>query len=97
MSETDTPRTDAAIRDTWQAGTNQKVEAEFARTLERELAAMTARAEIAERQVAVLCGRLCVLIDCDIGCPARTDGCVTMCDITTAASSRAEAEKGGKG
>ena len=42
MSETETPRTDAAIRDTWQAGTPQKVEAEFARTLERELAAMTA-------------------------------------------------------
>ncbi len=66
--------------------------------LESELAAMTARAEIAERQVAVLCGRLCVLIDCDIGCPARTDGCVTMCDITTAAWSRAEAVKeGGRG
>jgi hypothetical protein len=45
MSETDTPRTDAAIRDTWQAGNPQKVEAEFARALERELAAMTASAQ----------------------------------------------------
>ena len=58
-----------------------------------ELAAMTARAELAERQVAVLCGRLCVLVDCS-KCPAKTEGCSTKCDITTAAWSRAEAAKG---
>jgi hypothetical protein len=64
-------------------------------TLERELAAMTSAKELAERQVAVLCKRLCVHVDC-VRCPAKTEGCLTKCDITTAAWSRAEAE-GGKG
>jgi len=64
--------------------------------LERELAAMTASAELAERQVVVLC----TLIDKETRleycsyCPAR---CVchgaTQCEKTLAAWSRAEAEK----
>ena len=38
----DTPRTDAAILDVLQSGQHFKVKAEFARQLERELAAATA-------------------------------------------------------
>jgi len=38
----DTPRTDAAILDVLQTGQHYKVKAEFARQLERELAAATA-------------------------------------------------------
>ena len=38
----DTPRTDAAILDVLQSGPHQKVKADFARQLERELAAATA-------------------------------------------------------
>ena len=38
----DTPRTDAAIQDVLQSGQHYKVKAEFARQLERELAAATA-------------------------------------------------------
>jgi len=74
---------------------HEKIEALWKRITDerrRELAAMTARAELAERQVAVLCTRLCTLVNCG-GCPAKTDGCLTKCDITTAAWSRAEAEK----
>jgi hypothetical protein len=99
MSET--PRTDEREEDCSQerqgdVTTIMHVESGFARELERELAAMTAAKKLAERQVAVLCTRLCVRVDCRC-CPAKKEGCGTKCDITTAAWSRAEAEKGGKG
>jgi hypothetical protein len=38
----DTPRTDAAIREILQTGQHNKVKADFARQLERELAEVTA-------------------------------------------------------
>jgi hypothetical protein len=38
----DTPRTDAAIREILQTGQHNKVKADFARQLERELAQVTA-------------------------------------------------------
>ena len=94
----DTPRTDAILDQRF----DSVLEGSHACTrlckeLERELAAMTAAKELAERQVAVLCGRLCVLVDCS-KCPAKTEGCSTKCDITTAAWSRAEAANApGKG
>jgi hypothetical protein len=66
------------------------------KSLEAELAAMTAAKELAERQVKLLCKRIGTLVDC-VRCPAKKEGCLTTCDITTAAWSRAEAEKGGKG
>jgi len=76
-----------AERDAWQA--------KFVRRLQA-VDELTARADLAERQVAVLCTRLCTLVDC-VRCPAKKEGCETKCDITTAAWSRAEAVKGGKG
>jgi hypothetical protein len=70
-------------------------------TLERELAAMTARAELAERQVAVLVKHASNHSSC-FGCTARDTHRACQhsgesCFERFAAWSRAEAEKGGKG
>jgi hypothetical protein len=74
-------------------------------TLERELAAMTARAELAERQVAVLCNNSKIMAynegaedaSC-LFCQARIQMCDDdICEARLAAWSRAEAEKGGSG
>jgi hypothetical protein len=74
-----------AERDAWQ----QK----FARRLQA-VDDTTARAELAERQVAVLCTRIGTVVDCG-RCPAKKEGCWTKCDITIAAWSRAEAVRKG--
>jgi hypothetical protein len=91
MSET--PRTDAARPPYTEL--HNFVTADFARTLERELAAMTARAELAERQVAVLATLSGDRMDCLV-CPLYADGggCIDDCDSLLAAWSRAEAEGG---
>ena len=108
MSEAETPRTCQTCRHKWRKGTVHYDSVECYNcetvngnpswqkdtdTLERELAATTDRAELAERQVAVLCTRLGTLVDC-VRCPAKKEGCLTTCDITTAAWARAEAMKG---
>ena len=69
-------------------------------TLERELAAMTARAELAERQVAVLTSHLGRIVPCTF-CPIGENRGACRCGDGTcrervAAWARAEAE-GGKG
>ncbi len=103
MSET--PRTDEFYwRETGSNPVGRPVTewAEFARMLERELAAMTSAKELAERQVAVLCQRL---VDAPGGvdgvchaCPATHERCGFDCQSALAAWSRAEAVKeGGKG
>jgi hypothetical protein len=71
------------------------------RQLSVELAAMTARAELAERQVAVLCGHIDDYGSC-WNCPAKSLGAACShsgesCRDALAAWSRAEAKKGGKG
>lgn len=50
----DTPRTERVVRHTSEIASGEVVRADFARQLERELAAMTARAEAAERDAARL-------------------------------------------
>ena len=67
--------------------------------LTQELADMTARAEIAERQVALLCGRIDCCGSC-LGCPAINPACShssKQCRDALAAWSRAKAiaERGG--
>jgi hypothetical protein len=103
MIMSETPRTDEFYwRETGSNPVGRPVTewAEFARTLERELAAMTAEKELAERQVAVMCtlyDRHTRLEDCAY-CPAKSM-CPNsaQCVKTLAAWSRAEAKKGGKG
>ena len=105
MGETDTPRTDAVTihRDVYRRNGNEPEMAwGFCRMLERELAEMTARAELAERQVAVLCGHIDDYGSC-CNCPAKVLGAACshsgeLCRERLAAWSRAEAVKeGGKG
>ena len=69
--------------------------------LKAELAAMTARAELAERQVVLLCGHIDDYGSC-WNCPAKVlDAACShsgeSCREQLAAWSRAEAEKRGKG
>ena len=92
----DTPRTDAILDQRF----DSVLEGSHACTrlckeLERELAAMTAAKELAERQVAVLAKRLGNNIDCLV-CPLYATGsdCQDDCDKLLAAWSRAEAAKG---
>ena len=100
MSETDTPRTDAVTihRDVYRRNGNEPEMAwGFCRTLERELAAMTAAKELAERQVAVLMPFVKMSGCCPEG---KQDTCShsVKCNDCWAAWSRAEAVKeGGKG
>jgi hypothetical protein len=101
MSET--PRTDAINKEI-QGGKSftfwSTVIIDHARTLERELAAMAAAKELAERQVKLLCGHIDDYGSC-WNCPAKTMGAACShsgesCREQLAAWSRAEAE-GGKG
>jgi hypothetical protein len=87
-----------AERDAWQAKFARRLQAVDELTahrnaFERMCIKQADRAELAERQVAVLCTRLGTLVDC-VRCPAKKEGCLTTCDITTAAWARAEAMKG---
>jgi hypothetical protein len=68
------------------------------KSLESELAAMTAAKELTERQVAVLCGHVDDCGSC-LNCPAKVLGAACShsgesCREQLSAWSRAEAEKG---
>jgi len=87
MSETETPRTDAVQL---MPGAGYYEMLDLADTHKRELAAMTGRAELAERQVAVLCGFLSSLNVYLDGAPGKIEG-------WDAWSREQAAKEGGKG
>jgi hypothetical protein len=90
MSKTETPRTDELLCE--HCGAREELQ-----KLERELAAMTARAGLAERQVAVLCRLQSEQFEC-CPCPAGNATCDSSseeCRERLAAWSREQAVKEG--